>query len=774
VAVEDRSFVVFPQTKFHHPPVRSEHVERSPLLDGIARSGARVVVVSAPAGFGKSTLLAQWAARSGRGTTSSRVAWVSVEQDDHGRRLWLAVLAALRPLVGTALDAVLDGAEAGDADLRAGVLIGLVDALATTPEPIALVLDDLHLAVADPATRDSVDWFLAHLPPMHTVLLATRRDPGLDALRRLRSHGQVQDIRADDLRFGADETRAFLRGTLGLKVDEDVVDALERRTEGWPAALYLAALRLRVGDTTSDVVERLRASDENLIGDLVDELLRSSPAHERRFILETSVLQRFNLDLCVRLLGDADGTAVAFADLTRTSLLLTPLDRTRTWFRFHHLLRDVLHNRLVADDPHRARELHVRAGGWFESEGGEGELHEAMHHYLAAQDWDLAAELLACHSIRFVQAGVLGGRARDWLARFPPETVAGDARLCHVSALLAALAGDRDARDAWLANGRAAGWTGPMPDGTASFELASLCLEAMLCFDDLGGAVAAARRALTSLPPAAPVRAAVEALTAWHLHLLGEDDEARHFAQRALGGQVHLPSAGLPLVSYLPRAVLALVALRHGATADARALVTAAVTARDAGALRASPHALPVAYAQARLMTRCGHPDDAIATCRTALELTNGWRDPSLMVPALLLELARAHGAAGNRAAAGRVQRQAAEILAPATDPGALPAALEVVADDPASAFPVRADGPASGELSAREVEVLRALSGGGSLRQVADDLFVSRNTIKTHTRALYSKLGVASRSAAVDRAHALGLLRADDRRHRRGSEDHR
>ncbi|MBJ7331427.1 MAG: AAA family ATPase, partial [Solirubrobacteraceae bacterium] len=741
--------------------LRAEHVERSLLLDAISRSHARVVVVSAPAGFGKSTLLAQWA---GRAPDGDRVAWVSVDCDDEGPRLWLAVLAALQPIVGDALNDAVDAAEAPDANLRESVLIALLDALAETDAPVTLVLDDLHLALSDPSTRESVDWFLARLPRAHGVMIATRRDPGLDALTRMRVQGEALDVRADDLRFDPEETTRFLTDALGLAIEPEQVVALEQRTEGWPAALYLTALRLRLGHEPAEVVEQLRASDEDLIGALTDEVLHSSPEHERRFILETSVLDRFNADLCVRLLGDEPATREAFTSLTRSSLLLSPLDRSRTWFRCHHLLRDVLRNRLLASDPQRARELHVRAGSWFETEGGEGELVEAMHHYLAARDWDLAAELLACHSIRFVQSGALGGRAREWLAQFPAEVVGADARLCYVSALLAALDGDRDRRDGWLATGESAGWEGPMPDGTASYELAALCLTAMTCFDDLGGAVVAARQALEVLPRGAPARAAVEALTAWHLHLLGDDEDAERLAHHALAEQVHLPSAGLPLVAYLPRAVLGLAALRRGDVAEARTMVGAAVAERDGGPLRSSPHALPVTCARARLLTETGRPAEAVLACRAGVDLARGWRDSSLMVPAVLVELARAHAALDEPDAAQATADAARERIAGARDAGALPAAIDAIAGagprTPARARRVPRDTAGSpDELSVREVEVLIALSGDGSLRQVADHLFISRNTIKTHTRALYAKLGVASREEAVLRGRELGLL---------------
>ncbi|MDX6681849.1 MAG: hypothetical protein QOG94_1888, partial [Solirubrobacteraceae bacterium] len=745
---------VFPQTKFHRPAGRAEHVERSLLLGAIEASRARIVVVTAPPGFGKSTLLAQWSARC---EDPERVVWVSLDADDAGPRLWSAVLTGLRELLGSDLDAALDAAEAPDADLRSGVLIALLDALAVTREPITLILDDLHLVLADAAARESLGWLLARLPEPHRVLLASRRELGLDALGRLRIQGDVLELRADDLRFADDEARRFLRDRLGLELDAAGIAALELRTEGWPAALYLAALRLRLGDQVTDLMAQLADSGEDLFGALTDEVLRSSPEHERRFILDTSVLDRFNADLCARVLGDDATTRGAFRTLTRTSLLLSPLDRGRTWFRCHHLLREVLHGRLLEEDPRRARALHVRAGAWFETEGGESELHEAMHHYLAAQEWDLAAELLTRHSLRFVQSGALGGRARDWLARFPAAVVRGDARLCYVSALLAALDGDRDRRDAWLDDGERAGWDGPMPDGTASLRLAGLCLTAMLCFDDLGGALAAAHEALDVLPGASPLRSAVQALSAWHAHLLGDDDAAEGLARQALAGRAHLPAAGLPLVAYLPVAVLALVACERGDVAGAAGFADGAVAARDAGPLRGAPHSLPVACASARLLTLRGDPEQAVARCRAGLELARDWRDSSLMVPAALLELARAQAALGrDDDAAGAAARAGLARLAGARDAGVLGARLEAYAAVRAPA----ARRPAGTEqLSARELEVLRAIAGPGSLREVADALYISRNTIKTHTRALYAKLGAGTRADAVRRGRELGLL---------------
>ncbi len=558
---------LFPRTKFHRPPVRDEHVERSILLDAIDASHARVVVLNGPPGFGKSTLLAQSLTRRAEGGSA---AWVSLDSDDHGPRLWLAILAALEPLFpNDELEPMRDAAQAPDPEIRDEVLIGLLDTLAATTVPISLALDDLHL-ITDEETLELLDWFIDRLPHEHRVLIATRREPAFASLTGMRIHGDCLDIRTDDLRFSEGEVERFLVSGLGLELTGEEIAELERLTEGWPAALYLAATRLRLGESVAGVIAQLRSSDEDLIGSLADEVLRSYPDHVRRFALEASILERFRLELCLVALGGGDETRRAFRDLTRTSLLVGALDAERVWFRFHHLLRDTLRSRIAEESPERVREIEVRAGRWFETEGGEGELHEAMGHFLSAREWDAAAELLARHAISFVQSGALGGLAREWLARFPDDVVESDARLCYVAAMLAALRGDRAGRDRWLELGAAAGWEGPMPDGTPSYELAALALAALLCFDDLGGAVRAADEALEVLPAGSALGTAVESLTAWHLHLLGRGAEAERMAATASEEHRRRPSATPPLVAYLTPSVLALEAVERGDLGRAR------------------------------------------------------------------------------------------------------------------------------------------------------------------------------------------------------------
>lgn len=749
----------FPRTKFHRPARRDEHVERTGLLGRLTASREQLVVVSGPPGYGKSTLVAQWIAGEG----DDRAVWISLDREDVGTRLWAAILTGLEPALGDGVQPAMDAAAAPDADLRDAVLVPLLDALAEHEDPIVVVLDDLHV-VKDAGTLESLDWALARVPHQHRLVLVSRTEPTLSCLPRMTVRGEVLDVRADDLRFGLDETRRFLVDHLGLRVDEPQLAALDAIVGGWPAALYLASLRIARGEAVDAVLLQLRGRTDELIGALTDELLESQDEDERRFTLETSVLSRFDLELCVRALGREAATTRAFHRMVRSSLLVVPLDAERRWFRYHHLFGDVLYDRLVERDPARVRELHHRAGTWFQTEGGEGELVEAMGHFMAADAWDPVGQLLQLHAFRFALSGPLGGRARHWIERIPEGVVRRDARLCFAAALLAGLDGVGEETRRWLDAGDEAGWDGPMPDGTPSWPLAALALRGTLCFTDLGATIADADAALAVLPPGGAVHATLQALTAWHLLLAGRTAEAEDVARATIEHHEARHASAVPLVAFLPTAVLALAALDRDDVDVGRLLVQRAVGRRDGGPLRAAPHALPVACAEVRLLLEEGDPDAAIAAAREPLEAAAGWRGASLMVPALQVQLARAHVAAGDRDQARLVAAEARERLRDVRDAGVVPAALDDL-DAPAprrtgaGATPRLRHVDGVDELSHRELDVLRALGGDGSLREIADGMFLSYNTIKTHARTLYAKLGVASREDAVRRGTELGVL---------------
>ena len=447
--------------------------------------------------------------------------------------------------------------------------------------------------------------------------MASRRELPLPGLARARMRGEVLDVRTDDLRFAAGEAERFLGERLGLALAPGEVAALDARTEGWPAALYLAALRLRLGDERRDVLDQLAGAD--LFGALTDELLRSSPEHERRFIVETSrarPLQRRAVRAAAgrrRAARSARSPAPRCCSCRSTAAHLVPLPSPAA-----RRAPRAAHGRGARSGRGSCTAAPAR---WFESEGGEGELHEAMRHYLAAREWDLAAELLARHALAFVQSGALGGRAREWLAGFPPDVVRADARLSYVSALLAALDGDRAARDAWLAAARRRGLGRPDARRHRLARAGRRVPRPRCCASTTSAAPwPPPTRRSRRCPPAAPLRAAIHALTAWHEYLRGDLDAARtrHAARRerraapaCLGGRCRSwPTC--------PARCSSLVAAERGDVDAAAAHADDAVAARDAGPLRGAPHTLPVTCAAARVqvITRAAGPGRGAAAWR--------------------------------------------------------------------------------------------------------------------------------------------------------------
>ena len=349
-----------------------------------------------------------------------------------------------------------------------------------------------------------------------------------------------------------------------------------------------------------------------------------------------------------------------------------------------------------------------------------------MGHYVAAREWDLAAELLACHSAASSSRGrSAAARATGWRVpgrgrrrRRPPRLRRGVA---------SALDGDRGGRDAGSRPVSARGGAGRCPTAPPRWS-SRRSADALLCFDDLC-ARCGGRRALPRCR-GAPVRAAVETLTAWHLYLLGRDTEAEQLARQAVGEQVHLPSAGLPLVAICRARYWH--SSRCGAVTYSKAqlLTAAAVAARDGGPCAPRPTRCRCCT-RAQLLTLTGDPEQAAASCRAGLDLARGWRDSSLVVPAVGLELARAYAALGDTAQAQDAIATAHRQLDGAHDPGLLPAALDAVLADPETPYRGTVELGVALLLSTREIEVLAALARVGSLREVADELFISRNTIR-------------------------------------------
>jgi LuxR family transcriptional regulator, maltose regulon positive regulatory protein len=418
-------------TKLYIPRPRVGLVSRSRLLARLeAGVSGPVTVIAAPAGFGKTTVLADWLSQPA--ATSRHVAWLALDAGDSDPhqflRYLIAALQTIAPAIGGTTLTLL---RSGQAPPIGMLLPFLLNDLTQLPERSILVLDDYHV-VDGPAVHQALAFLLDHLPPQLHLLLASRADPPL-ALARLRARGQLTELRAHDLRFTADEAATFLREVMGLALSVEDVAALEARTEGWIAGLQLAALSLRDRPDVQQAafIEAFTGSNRFVVDYLVGEVLARQPPHLQIFLLQTSIFERLCGSLCdAVVLGDVSETQhtsnaaqraysqVLLEELERSNLFIVPLDETRRWYRYHQLFAQVLRERLISDASQDAvANLHCRASIWFEQ---HGLLSEALQHVFAAEDWGRAARLLEQHAEPMMMRGEFL-TLRRWVQVLPQD-----------------------------------------------------------------------------------------------------------------------------------------------------------------------------------------------------------------------------------------------------------------------------------------------------------------------------------------------------------------
>ena len=401
------------QTKLYVPKVRRSLVAR-PRLSGRLRRGAesRLLLISAPAGFGKTTLLAEWLAA----TPERSVAWLSLEESDrHPASYWTYLITALQAVVPAVGASALELLESSQPPIET-VLATVLNELGAVPDDIYLVLDDYHL-VDGPDLQAGMTYLVEHLPPQMYLVISTREDPALP-LARLRARGDLVEIRAADLRFTPDEAAAYLTGAMGLALTSGDVAALGERTEGWIAALQLAALSLQGRDDVAGFIADFAGDDRYIVDYLAEEVLQRQPERIHQFLLQTSILDRLSGPLCDAVTGQRDGKAM-LESLDRANLFLVPLDDRRRWYRYHHLFADVLHTHLLDDQPDDVPELHRRASSWYEQ---HGEPSGAIRHALAAGDVERAADLVEL-AIPALRRNRQEATIRGWVDAIPDDVV---------------------------------------------------------------------------------------------------------------------------------------------------------------------------------------------------------------------------------------------------------------------------------------------------------------------------------------------------------------
>jgi LuxR family maltose regulon positive regulatory protein len=402
------------ETKLYPPKLRRSLVAR-PRLSGRLSRGAesRLTLISAPAGFGKTTLLAEWLAAI---PTEGSVAWLSLEESDRQpASYWTYVITALQTVVPSAGTSALPLLQSGQPPIQT-VLTAVVNELGTVPDDIYLVLDDYHL-VDGPEIRAGMTFLVEHLPPQAHLVVSTREDPDLP-LARLRARGELVEVRAADLRFTPAEAAAYLNDVTGLELAASDIATLEGRTEGWVAALQLAALSMQGRDDVAGFIAGFAGDDRYIVDYLVDEVLDRQPDQVRSFLLQTSVLDRLSGPLCDAVTGQPGGKAM-LESLDRANLFLVPLDDRRRWYRYHHLFADVLHTHLVDEHPDRVAGLHRRASQWWQH---NGEPSLAIRHALASGDLERAADLVEL-AIPAQRRDRQEATIRSWLEALPGSLV---------------------------------------------------------------------------------------------------------------------------------------------------------------------------------------------------------------------------------------------------------------------------------------------------------------------------------------------------------------
>ncbi len=412
------------RTKFYVPPLQPGFVHRPRLTNLINESLARkLTLVSAPPGFGKTTLLGEWI------PTSQRcVVWLSVEEADNDPiRFWSYFIAALQTLQEdlagdsqTFLHA--EGQQAKPVQFET-VLTALLNDISEFPDEFAFVLDDYH-RINNPAIHQGTAFLLDHLPPRMHIIITCRADPPLP-MARLRARGELIELRSEDLRFTSEEAAAFLNQMMNLNLTEDQITVLESRTEGWIAGLQLAAISMQKHEDIGHFIESFAGSHRFVLDYLMDEVLNRKPENIQSFLLKTSILERFTGSLCDSV-TETNNSREMLRQLEQANLFIIPLDVERSWYRYHHLFADLLRRRLQELMPNQVQNLHRRACEWFER---EGLLPEAIDHALAMRDLEEAAQLMEKAAETQRQRGEIV-TLTDWVKALPRNIRRNHPALC--------------------------------------------------------------------------------------------------------------------------------------------------------------------------------------------------------------------------------------------------------------------------------------------------------------------------------------------------------
>jgi len=725
--------------------VREHTVPRAQLAERLSEeSGRRLTLVACPAGYGKTTLLAAWRESE---VARKPIAWLSLDEgDDDPTVLWSYVIEALCRACPSLRDAISPEVTSA-ASITEVVLPRLVNELVEQGE-IALVLDDFHRLSVGPACA-TVAWFVEHAPSTVQLVILTRTEPPL-RLPALRARGELLELRADDLRFTQRDALEFLNGRLDLDLSVEDVASLVARTHGWPAGIYLAALSLGKA-AEADRSARIRsfgASSQHVIDYLTAEVLETHDPLTQSLMVRTSILERLSGPLCDAVM-ETQGSAVMLDALSRSNLFLVQLDDESDWYRFHHLFAQLLRVELQRRDPDLIPALHRRAYEWHREHGST---EEAIHHAMAAGAFAEAADLVANVYARYGNAAKYV-TVLNWLEAFPDEVFRDDPRLRLVEGWMLAVSGRPDDAAAAVVPDEPSHWVddGPLPDGFPSLEASLTTLRAIFlepAKGDVGAQLALARRAAELVSPGTVWRSAVCWAVGWGLYFHGRFDEAdRWFEESAVAGS----AAKQWIAADSSLAYRSLIAGVLGRVSDQQELAEQAERAMREHRIEGMDGVALVALGLS-LAARDRLPE-ALTVVENGVEFIRRTRQRIHLAHALL-HLAGVLRALGQSESAIAVAGEARSIIVGCKDAGILNDRLRAFGLSPSVGSSRR-----DGGLTDRELIVLSLLSGQFSERKIARDLYLSHNTVHSHTRTIYRKLAVSSRAEAVARGRELGLL---------------
>jgi LuxR family transcriptional regulator, maltose regulon positive regulatory protein len=732
------------EAKLSAPRTRSGMIERRRLnrtLD--AAGGAALTLVAAPPGYGKTTAVRAWCAAS-----NTAFAWVTLDEGDNDpNRLWRYVATAVdrvRQGLGARALRRLDDPASG----LANPIDELMNGIAGYDRELVLVLDDMQ-HVTDPECLELIGYSLERLPAAARMIIVTRIDPALK-IPQLRARGDLVELRADQLAFTAEEAHELLVERVGLELASSDVELLRERTEGWPAALFLAGYWLRGVDNPHEAAAEFDGNHRFVADYLGREVIASLDEDTRSFLLRVSVMGRFTAELCDGVLDRSDSSRV-LAELEQANLFLTRLEHGG-WLRMHSIFAEFARFQLDALEPQAARQIHRRAARWLAARGFPV---EATEHAAAAQDHELVSGLLLSNHLRMIRTGSSRTMLR-WLGTLPNEQLLEYPELAVGGAVAALLVGQ-----ATLLRRRLLAVA-----ARARSERPELYTPYVACVADMVAAAAmdnGVRQAVLSghrsvaiaESDADEVLVAALAARARALYLAGELDEAWDSAMRAIE---HPDAQNRPPGHAAARTTLALIAAERGwvaaartHTEEAKAIIGGVASSRSwLGAMEAA--------ALGTVLAGEGSLPEAEREFATAERL---FRDevPTVDHTWALIMLAEVRCRRGRIEAAQAALGGAYETITALTNAGRLPS----WAADVERGLELVKGQAASGELlelpSEAELAVLRQLGSDRSAREIGHDLFLSANTVHSHMRSIYRKLGVHSRADAVARADALQLF---------------